>query len=79
MSASGERNVKHGDVFDDGDGYFVIQLQTSEGVWLRSYINKTSGTAFLSDALRTKAFVGKDYVYKFNIMDVISNAMTAIA
>ncbi len=75
MSASGEREVRHGDVFDDGDGYLLIHLKTSEGVWMRSYINQTSGTAFLSDTLRPAPYVGEDYEYKFNIMDIISNTL----
>jgi hypothetical protein len=75
MSASGERKVKHGDVFDDGDGYLLIFLSTAEGVWMRSYINKTSGTTFLSDTMRPKPLIWEGYEYKFNIMDIISNTL----
>jgi hypothetical protein len=75
MSASGEREVRHGDVYDDGDGYLLIFLSTAEGVWMRSYINKTSGTTFLSDTMRPTPYVGRDYEYKFNIMDIISNTL----
>jgi hypothetical protein len=75
MSASGERKIKHGDVFDDCDEYYRIHLETANGVWTMLYIKKDGSVSWLGDAFRREAFSLPSYVYKFNIIDVISNAL----
>jgi hypothetical protein len=75
MSASGERKVKHGDVFDDGDEYLRVCLATAENVWFQLYINKQRGTTWLGDTMRVEPYVQDNYEYKFNIIDIISNAL----
>jgi hypothetical protein len=75
MSASGEHNIRHGDVFDDGDEYYRVHLQTPNDVWTQLYIRKDGNVSWLGDGFRKEAFTLHSYKYKFNIIDIISNAL----
>jgi hypothetical protein len=72
MSANGE--PKHGDVFTDADGYTRVVLESSTDVWF-TLLFTPSGHSFMSDSMGVKPFKPSDSVYKFNLVDVISNIL----
>lgn len=72
MSANGE--LKHGDVYTDSDGYTRVLLESTSGVWFKIAFTP-DGTSYMYDNFSSKPYCPIDSVYRFNLVDIISNIL----